>query len=295
MKGVFIITNNLLNTFKNMGHDNKKYVWLDSILYVKKIFAPKTNELWTDSVTFISVFNQGQNLLQSDILHINATDFYTAALNKNQDVWISLKKKKPRIIVKQLLNWKEPIDLLIEVLKGIKITYPTIPIIMEINSPKKWIKLISKLSDQEVNITFDELEIISMYLTKNLREFSMSGISGIVLSEENNNDSNDNHLESYKPINNIANHFEWLSGMYYNNNCINMRGIESFDFCIFDNNGYTDIQTMRKKGILSYGGLNNEFWLGNSAHFLEKESGLFFGRIPEESNPEMVLSQLKLL
>src|SRR5699024_6836014 len=153
MKGVFIITNNLLNTFKNMGHDNKKYVWLDSILYVKKIFAPKTNELWTDSVTFISVFNQGQNLLQSDILHINATDFYTAALNKNQDVWISLKKKKPRIIVKQLLNWKEPIDLLIEVLKGIKITYPTIPIIMEINSPKKWIKLISKLSDQEVNIT----------------------------------------------------------------------------------------------------------------------------------------------
>ena len=274
--------------------DTKK--WLDILAYANQLFANGRDDLWSNSDTFLSVFSQGQMLLQSDVLHIPLEHLYVGILEKGDFVheWAG---KKPTFLLKKLLGLEKPKEFMREILTGIQNSHmASKPVVIVIPSPQCWLEQIQQFINpgQEVSISEDDIESAAIYMAEYVRLFSTLGIAAIVIDEK------DNHLlplvavlPLYQPLINIGKHYQWLIGLKQETSGEELvRVINHVDFILVGNIGFTELLSYRENKLPIGGGLNRNFWLAKSATTLK---GLFYGEIPTDAEPENVLSQLKVL
>src|SRR4051794_34346992 len=103
----------------NFSRKDNPYIWLDSIDYANRLFNQGNQNIWSNPVTFLSVFGQGQSLLRSDVISLPLLPFYTHWLTEYPEELDALKGKKMKIIFKKILSLNPPKQIVQEVLTGI--------------------------------------------------------------------------------------------------------------------------------------------------------------------------------
>lgn len=270
--------------------DTKK--WLNFTQYANKLFANGRTDLWENPDTFISVFGQGQALLQSDVLHIAIAPVYENYLKKSHFVeqWDG---KRPTFIVKKLFAVEEPKNIMGDILTNIQNSHlSSKPVALIIPSPQSWLEMIQS---EAKTWSEDDIESVAMYVAEYIRFFSTLNIETIVLDEAANGAlSLTERLPLYQPIINVAKHYQWLLGLKLPTINEEIKSVASkVDFTIIDNTMLTELQAFQANPLRIGGGLNREFWLTNSDSPILK--GLLYGEIPVEAEPENVLNKLKIL
>jgi hypothetical protein len=280
--------------------DVKRKVWLDFIPYAKRLFSGGRNDIWQNPDTFISVYSQGQGLLRSDILSIPVGEVYLSLLERKSGLVEEWAGKRPTFALKKLLALDEPREFLTEVLAGLQNLYRGAqPIALTLPSPQKWLQWLHTevRPGQEISINSDDVEAAAMYVAEYVRAFSTSGLAAVVLEEPVDPVI---HLQEaitlYQPIVNLANHYQWSVGISLNGTMVECsEGDDEVDFYLLANSDPATISGYWEKGLNSGGGLNKAFWSGEQNVPKPSYNGFAYGIIPEEAEPEMVLSQLKKL
>jgi hypothetical protein len=280
--------------------DLKRKVWLDFIPYAKRLFSGERNDIWQNPDTFLSVYSQGQGLLRSDVLNIPVGEVYVRLLERESGLVEEWEGKRPTFALKKLLALDEPREFLREVLAGLQNLYRGVqPIVLTLPSPQKWLQwLHTKVRPgQEISINSDDVEAVAMYLAEYVRAFSTSGLAAVVLEEPA--DPVIQHKEAiplYQPIVNLANHYQWSVGISLSGATVEFsEGDDEIDFYLMSNADPAAISGYWEKGLNIGGGLNRNFWSGEQNVLPLSDRGFAYGEIPEEAEPEMVLSQLKKL
>jgi hypothetical protein len=117
----------------------------------------------------------------------------------------------------------------------------------------------------------------TVYLADFLREFSDSGIAGILVREERIQEFGATLGSLYRPLNNIGEAYQWAVGLDLNGSRATELG--SFDFVISE---------VGDGGSLVAHPLPEDFWTTGECH-----CGAFaFGTIPVDAVPEKVLENL---
>jgi hypothetical protein len=279
--------------------DVKRKVWLDFIPYAKRLFAGGRNDIWQNPDTFISVYSQGQGLLRSDVLNIPAGEVYLNLLERESGLVEEWAGKRPTFALKKLLALDEPRQFLTEVLTGLQNLYRGVqPIVLTLPSPQKWLQWLHTevRPGQEISFNSDDAEAAAMYLAEYVRAFSTSGLAAVVLEESVDPVI---HLEEaislYQPIVNLANHYQWSVGISLSGTTVELPENDAVDFYLLANADPVTISGYWEKGLNIGGGLNSDFWSGEQNVPKLSDHGFAYGVIPEDAEPEMVLSQLKKL
>lgn len=270
------------------------------IPYVNELFAKGSDEIWSNPTEFISIFSQGQNLLKSDILSVPIIDVYEKLIDREADLTEQWKGKSPVFILQKLLALDQPNQFLEDTLTGLKNLYmEAIPLVLVIPSPQNLLQwLHAKFQpNKDISIVNDDIEIASMYLAEYLQHFSNLSLSAIVISE------NEQILVPlheattlYQPILNVSRHYQWKVGLECSVSEFDLENLENdFDFFLLDNSSLDDISLYWKDEINVGGGLNAEFWINDKENKNLELTGLTYGEIPQDANPEKVLTQLKWL
>lgn len=280
--------------------DTKRKVWLDFLDYANRLFAAGREDLWSNPDTFISIYSQGQGLLRSDVLSLSILDFYADFIHREPEVREPWMGRKPTFALKKLLALEEPRRVLLDVLSGLQTLYRgNPPIVLAIPSPQRlllWLDSVVQL-DQDHPISDDDIEAAAIYLAEYLRSFSTSGLSAIVIMESDSPllDLNE-ALSLYQPVFNIVKHYQWSVGIQQEGIAHGITGDgDEVDFYLYGDSESSDLLPLWKKGLVIGGGLNRNFWEGNSDFSELPSIGLAYGMIPGNAEPEKVLAQLKKL
>lgn len=254
--------------------------------------------MWSNEDTYISIFSQGQSLIKSDVLSISIHNFYRTWLSNNMDLLQDYAEKKTTFILKKILATDEPKGVIKKVLSGIENLYNgSKPVALVVPSPQMWLTwLYSNIRPDEVpSLGENEIEATAMYLAEYLREYSSNGLSTIVLEEDDRSSvASSEMLALYKPVINIARHYQWSTGLLINRTSHNeVKKNDDIDFFLMKGSDLSELSLLLKENDRIGGGLNALFWSGQQI-----DTGsitLVYGEIPENADPETVLAQLKII
>lgn len=266
-------------------NSNNKTIWLDFIEYANRMFNQEKQNIWSNPVTFLSVYGQGQSLLHSDVISIPLKPFYTNYLKEHPEEIEALKGKKLKIVVKKLLSLDAPKQIIQEVLKGICHLYKDKqPILLTIPSPQLWLmEACGLIGGNSGDIDENLLDAASMYLAELLRSFSEAGLSGIVVEEATEPIFSSSEIEPlYQPFVNVAHHYQWLIGYWGKSSEIG--GVSFSNFSISPNsNQHTENSICL---------LQDTWWTETTDDSVIPDSGMLFTTIPFDAIPELVLKKL---
>lgn len=286
---------NFFNTSKG-----KRKVWINFIPYANRLFAAGREDLWNNPDTFISVYSQGQGLIQSDLLSIPVEDVYLDLLQREKELIEHWNGKRPTFALKKLLALEEPKQYVIDVLTGLKNLYQNSqPFVLVLPSSQSWLRMIhAKIRpNEDFSVTDDDIEAVSMYLAEYLRNFSTLGLSGIVIDETCLPSVNvSKALPLYQPVLNVAKHYQWMVGMEVQDLSEQLQdSLNEIDFALSAHGGIVDLVPLWEKGMMVGGGLNRAFWMESSNRIEQSNTGFTYGKIPEDTEPEKVLARLQEL
>ncbi|HBI04744.1 MAG TPA: hypothetical protein DDY49_12030 [Paenibacillaceae bacterium] len=282
------------------GTGLKQRVWLDFIPYANRLFAAGREDIWSNADTFISNFSHWQGLLRSDILSIPLYDFYADWINENMDLLQTWAGKKATFSLKKLLAAEKPRKEISDVLIGLHNLYKGAqPFVLRFPSPQKWLQLLHPMvrPGQELMISEEDIEVASMHLAEYLRNFSSHGLSAIVMEENNQLNMMSNQVCTlYQPVFNLAKHYQWSVGIHLEESVDESLEItDKIDFYLFGNSDFTTLLHQWEKGNNIGGGLNRDFWSKQQVLPERLQAKFMYGEVPEDAEPETVLSQLKWL
>jgi hypothetical protein len=284
---------NFLNNSKT-----KPIVWIDFINYANRLFAAGRNNLWSNEDTFISVYSQGQSLLKSDILSIPIHNFFQTWLSGNMDLLQIYAAKKTTFVLKKILAAEEPKRVIKSVLSGFENLYNgSKPVALVVPSPQLWLAWLDSIMCPQQAPSFgeNEIEAAAMYLAEYLRDYSTSGLSSIVLEETENSPVDGTGIGSlYKPMINIARHYQWSTGLLIDGTLNKeLKYDDEIDFYLIKGSDLPVLDPLLNKKDSIGIGLNEQFWSGQPIN--HETTNFVYGAIPENADPETVLSQLMLI
>lgn len=188
-------------------------LWIDAWQYGQQLLNKGRTAPWDDVGALVSYQRQLQGLVNSDVVSIQADDFYQHWLETHPALKASMgEKRRLGYALRTLLAAPDAKAQLLEIVNAMCDCYPNHPVVLVVPSPKRWMELAycTAQGTDSVDISWEDAESASMYMADFLRTFSDTGLSGILLrDEQGEGPCNDAQLEAYRAVYNTAGHYRW--------------------------------------------------------------------------------------
>lgn len=272
-------------------------IWLDHFAYSGRLLAAGTIP-WFDPGAFLAYYRQAHTLLQPGVAMIPLERFFDAWLNADSSLIAEMaRKRRVGFALKALLAAEAPRASLIDIVRAVRDSFASVPLVMAIPSPRRWLPWAHAraygLADlTEVEVGGDDVELAAMYVADFLRTFADARVDALLLEETPaHGPQSAEEVSWYRPVVNVAKHYRWEVGIkipaYLHPKPPSREegGGEGIDFWITDAGMPTGVT-----GLI----LGDAFWSGESAPPLSG-TGFYFARVPEDAVPERVLERLGTL
>lgn len=272
-------------SFKEQLSAGQKILWLDYIDYAARLMSGGQVP-WLNSAELIAWFRKAQGLLKSDVVALPVGRIAAAWVEKNAALAARMREKK-RVLhpLKTLLADDSLRAHITETLAGMRASLQGSTLALAIPSPRRWIGeayALAHCSADDAEIGDDETDSASMYLADFLRSFGDSGLDVLLIEETAASEPRSaEQFDLYRPVANIAAHYRWALGLQQPEAAWD--GADSaLDFVLAP-----QMQSGRSTGVV----LPEAFWAGETSI-----SAVFrYAKVPEQTNPEIVLERLSAL
>ncbi len=189
-------------------------VWLKSSAYTRRLLLGEAGDPWVSGAHYLAYFSQAQGLLKPDVAVLEVGELYDAwNASHSGALAASLgNRRKPVTALRKLLESEAPRKLLAEVVEAVLANLRgQTPLVLSVPSPRRWTDHANHLTGStDIELTADDAEDASMYLTDLIRSVSAFPVSGLLL-EEGRDDANFNvdDLTRYTSIVNVVRHYRW--------------------------------------------------------------------------------------
>jgi hypothetical protein len=189
-------------------------VWLKSSAYTQRLLLGEAGDPWASGAHYLAYFSQSHGLLKPDVAVLEVGDLYDAwnAAHSGQLAASLGNRRKPVTALRKLLEAEAPRKLLAEVVEAVLANLRgQTPLVLSLPSPRRWTNHANQLTGStDIEVTADDAEDASMYLTDLIRSVSAFPVSGLLLEEGRDNANfNAEDLTRYTSIVNVVRHYRW--------------------------------------------------------------------------------------
>ncbi len=189
-------------------------VWLKSSAYTRRLLLGEAGDPWVSGAHYLAYFSQAHGLLKPDVAVLEVGELYDAwnAAHSGALVASLGNRRKPVTALRKLLETEAPRQLLAEVVEAVLANLRgQTPLVLAVPSPRRWAHHANRLTGStDIEVTADDAEDASMYLTDLIRSVSAFPISGVLLEEGRGDpDFSAEDLTRYTSIVNVVRHYRW--------------------------------------------------------------------------------------
>lgn len=199
-------------------------VWLKSSAYTRRLLLGEAGDPWASGAHFLAYFSQAHGLLKPDVAVLEVGELYDAwhAAHPGALVASLGNRRKPVTALRKLLEAEAPRQLLAEVVEAVLAHLRgQTPLVLSLPSPRRWATHANHLTGStDIEVTADDAEDASMYLTDLIRGVSAFPISGVLLEEGREADFNLEDLARYTSIVNVVRHYRWSLALRLPNDAV---------------------------------------------------------------------------
>jgi hypothetical protein len=187
-------------------------VWFDCIAYCRQKLLDGAPVPWTSPGELSAFFGKAQGMFHSDALLVDLADLYAARVAQDPSLPEAMAARtRPGFALRTLLADEGARDTAVGALTALGAGDSATPVVLSMPSPARWLALAAG----QAGIPPDgppeprHIEAAAMYAADFLRIFAGARVDGLVLDEGSAGQRALVETECYRPVLNVAGHYEW--------------------------------------------------------------------------------------
>lgn len=238
---------------------------LDSASYAQKVLLQNRAVPWEDATAYSNHLGQVQALLKPAVALIPLDRMLSDEIDTNSDLVEAMGARSRAGFAARTLLSDEGLKAKVKALVGTAVKTQRDPVVLHLPSPLALLRRTDRAVDSASENDFDQddAENTAVYFADWLRSFSDLNVAGLIFDERDEAAP----VETYKPIMNTADHYQWPVGL---------RQVTEIRFLPAD----TVVPVLSPSTF-------------DDGHGDERAEGaVLFAEIPEDAVPEHVLARL---
>ena len=187
-------------------------VWFDSLAYCRAKLLDDGSVPWESPGELSAFFAKSQGMFHSDALLIDLDDLYAERVSGDDALAGAMAARtRPGFALRTLLADERTRTVAEGALTALGGADSATPVVLSLPSPARWLTIASEQAGVPATEPPDPalVENAAMYMADLLRIFAGARVDGLVLNEGPATEDNLADTEGYRPVLNVAGHYEW--------------------------------------------------------------------------------------
>jgi len=187
-------------------------IWIDSLAYAREKLLNGAPVPWASPGELSAFFAKTQGMFRSDALLVDLADLYAEHV-KHDDALVAAMagRSRPGFALRTLLGDEAARAVAADAMIAIGAGDSSTPVVLSVPSPARWLVI----ADDEAGTAHDgspappHVDAAAMYVADFLRIFASSRVDGLLLDDGSTGEDALASVEDYRPVLNVAAHYEW--------------------------------------------------------------------------------------
>jgi hypothetical protein len=186
-------------------------VWFDSLAYCRQKLLAGEPVPWGSPGELAAFAGKAQGMFRSDALLVDLTELYAWRAAADAALRTSMgARSRPGYALRTLLADEEARAIAVDALSAAAGASGSTPVVLSVPSPARWLSVSAELAGQAADVPdADRADTAAMYLADLLRIFATAPVDGLLLDEGSAPAADLLHPDAYRPVLNVADHYEW--------------------------------------------------------------------------------------
>jgi hypothetical protein len=187
-------------------------VWFDCTAYCREKLLDGGPVPWTSPGELSAFFGKAQGMFQSDALIVDMGDLFAARVAQDGSLAAAMAARtRPGFALRTLLADEDARAIATGAITALGAGDSATPLVLSMPSPARWLALAARQAGAPADALPEarHVEAGAMYVADLLRIFAGARVDGLVLDEGSAAPAALVDFESYRPVLNVAGHYEW--------------------------------------------------------------------------------------
>jgi hypothetical protein len=185
--------------------------WFDSLAYCQEKLLSGAPVPWGSPGELTALAGKAQGMFKSDALLVDLANLYAQRAAADGELRVAMAaRSRPGYALRTLLADDRARAIALDAVTTISAGAGAIPVVLCIPSPARWLAVTADQASQDAAPPDrDRADTAAMYIADYLRTFAGEGVDGLLLDEGLAVAGDLIHPEAYRPVLNVAAHYEW--------------------------------------------------------------------------------------
>jgi hypothetical protein len=187
-------------------------VWFDCTAYCREKLLDGAPVPWASPGELSAFFGKAQGMFHSDALLVDIADLYAARVAQDPALPAAMAARtRPGFALRTLLGDERARDIATAAMSALGAGDSATPVVLSIPSPARWLVLAAAQAGAPPDGPPEarHVEAAAMYIADLARIFADARVDGLVLDEGSAAPGALVDFECYRPVFNVAGHYEW--------------------------------------------------------------------------------------
>jgi hypothetical protein len=187
-------------------------VWFDCTAYCREKLLDDGPVPWTSPGELSAFFGKAQGMFHSDALIVDIADLFAARVAQDRSLSEAMAARtRPGFALRTLLADEDARDIATAAITALGAGDSATPVVLSMPSPARWLALAGAQAGtpSDAPLQARHVEAAAMYVADLLRIFAGARVDGLVLDEGSAGQAALADVEGYRPVLNVAGHYEW--------------------------------------------------------------------------------------
>lgn len=187
-------------------------IWFDSLAYCREKLLNGAPVPWGSPGELSAFFGKAQGMFRSDALLVDLADLYGERVRQDGALVAAMAARpRPGFALRTLLADEGARAVAADAMIAIGAGDSSTPVVLSVPSPARWLAI----SAQQAAAAPDgspearHVDAAAMYMADFLRTFASTRVDGLLLDEGSAPEAALAGVEGYRPVLNVAAHYEW--------------------------------------------------------------------------------------
>lgn len=187
-------------------------LWFDSLAYCREKLLNGAPVPWAAPGELSAFFAKAQGMFRSDALLVDLADLCAERVKQDGALVAAMAgRARPGFALRTLLADERVRAVAADAMTAIGASDASTPVVLSVPSPARWLAIAAEqaAAAPEGSPEPRHVEAAAMYVADFLRTFAAARVDGLLLDEGSTPETALANVEGYRPVLNLAAHYEW--------------------------------------------------------------------------------------